>query len=438
MAVFMLVLFQIYSLLLIGFYSLVTGKNIQAGLEGMQRETAAQNGEIVAGIAERSDDMEAIESFLDHYAADNQMGIAMYDDVGRLVYEVSYRDGLFGYKAKDFVILKGRIQYALEMNYRINISSLREAGAFSSIRNFSLGLMGLMFLLLLYYFRRTVTVPIKQIHEQVSAVTGRGDAIRIPYEADDEIGDLCRTFEDMDKRLEQSYRDQTETIEAISHDLRTPLTSIFGYMERLRSGKDTDEDKRRRYYDVIFRKTQDIYALTEDLSRYDKNSDENLEPKIESIALAPFFESLSEYYEAELQAAQVDFYSKFEGFEEVVGAFDGDQLKRVLNNLVTNALKYGGRPLTVYFEAEKSDGKLHIRFWDTGQGIPEEAYAHVFDRFWRSEKSRSRDLGGTGLGLSICKNIVEANGGTIDAFPITPRGFGIRIEWVLASEKGIS
>ena len=242
--------------------------------------------------------------------------------------------------------------------------------------------------------------------------------------SDDEIGQLCADFEEMRVHLKkeievriQYEQDLKELISNISHDIKTPLTAIKGYSEGLLDGVADTPEKQEKYLKTIFAKASDMTNLVDQLSFYTKIDTNNIPYHFEKVRVNDFFLDCVEDFRLELEL--VNFSVEYDSAvgENVRVLADREQLHRVLNNLVSNAVKYHG---------EKEQGKITIRLWeeedmvraeveDNGQGIPGNALPYVFERFYRADASRNSKQGGSGLGLAIAKRIIEEHGGSIRA-----------------------
>jgi histidine kinase len=234
---------------------------------------------------------------------------------------------------------------------------------------------------------------------------------RVAYEADDEIGELARSFNEMAARLEETEQVRRELLGTISHELRTPLTNIQGYMEGLIDGVVPEEPAT---YQRVYLEASRLARLVTDIERLSRVEAgvEPVEPKplptsrvvLESVErLRPQFEQKPLELVTELAP----------GLPRVMA--DEDKLIQVLVNLMANSFKYtpaGGR-VTVRAGAAGTQVRLEVE--DTGEGIPGEDLPHIFERFYRVDKSRSAAGGGAGIGLAVTKSLVERMGGSIRA-----------------------
>lgn len=285
-------------------------------------------------------------------------------------------------------------------------------------------LISMITLVIIYKF---ITNPLKKLSIIVNSIQYGNTLVEIPYYGQDELGLLCRNFEEMGKRLKKSEDNQQELIQAISHDVKTPLTSIIGYSKRLTEGK-VKEEKKENYYETIYKRATDLKLLLEELEDYSSiNSSSKYNKKL--INCSELFENISEELkaEAESKGAVLIYSNKID--KNLTANFDVNKIRRVFMNLVQNSLKYAGDSCDINIEGISKNRILRFEINDNGEGVPEEHINKIFDRFHRVDSSRSREKGGTGLGLAICKDIVENHGGEISAVNLRQEGFSIFIEF---------
>ncbi|HLG43101.1 MAG TPA: ATP-binding protein [Planctomycetota bacterium] len=202
-----------------------------------------------------------------------------------------------------------------------------------------------------------------------------------------------------------------EFVANVSHELRTPLSLIQGYVETLREGAIHDEARAAEFLEIIDKNVRRLSAIVADLLELSKLESSGQVAKRQTVRILTLFERVRESF-LPLAARKAQILT-FDSSDAVIEA-DPDLLERALSNLVDNALKYtpvGGK---VGVSAESEAGTFRLVVRDTGVGIPEKDLARVFERFYRVDKSRSRELGGTGLGLAIVKHIAQLHGGSVN------------------------
>lgn len=212
------------------------------------------------------------------------------------------------------------------------------------------------------------------------------------------------------EKLEQSRR---EFVANVSHELRTPLTTIKSYAEALDDGAMDDRELAQRFVSVIRNETERMIRLVTDLLHLSRLDSNQAPLRRQSTSVPEMLEEVADRFSFQMRKKSIRSTVRVEdGIKHVL--LDRDQIDQVLDNLVSNAIKYtldGGR---IEIVASRPDpGSIAIRVKDTGIGISRKDLSRIFDRFYRVDKARSRNMGGTGLGLSIAREIVKAHGGTI-------------------------
>ncbi|MCH5461643.1 HAMP domain-containing histidine kinase [Lactobacillus sp. LC28-10] len=215
---------------------------------------------------------------------------------------------------------------------------------------------------------------------------------------------------DEERRIEKS---KDELITNVSHDLRTPLTSIIGYLGLVEDRQYHSEDELLKYTNTAFNKAKQMKSLVDDLFVYTKMRQTDTPLSIATLDIGQMLEQLAASFELEAGekgiVIDIDVPDKPMHIEA-----DGERLGRVFNNLITNALKYGEGATQINLKAEQpNDDEVVINVENNGKKIPEASLSQVFERFYRVEGSRSKATGGTGLGLAIAQSIVNRHGGYI-------------------------
>ena len=271
---------------------------------------------------------------------------------------------------------------------------------------------------------------VRKLLQPVDALTRAAERVEagdftqaIDYRGEDEFSAVCAAFNRMQEHLSEEQRKnasyeraRTDLVAGISHDLRTPLTSVKGYIKGLRDGVAQTPERQRQYLEVAYRKACDMDVLLQRLFYFSRLETGNLPLLLQPADLGAFIARFAAETAPELEQAGGRFETSLSP-EPHPACIDAEQLYRVLSNLKDNALRYAGAdPLVISLAVERRGDWISLRFADNGQGVPEEALPHLFDPFWRADQARSARNGeGSGLGLYIVKYIVEAHGGTITA-----------------------
>lgn len=228
-----------------------------------------------------------------------------------------------------------------------------------------------------------------------------------------EIG-ITGTIAVLQDVTEQEEMEDTrrEFVANVSHELRTPLTTIRSYAEALEEGAIHEPQLGERFVGVIRNETERMIRLVTDLLHLSRLDSNEALLRVQSVNVEELLEDVADRFSFQMQEKRI---TKRVGIEQGIGAImlDRDQMDQVLDNLVSNALKYTPEGGSIVIEARRSGEWLAISVQDTGIGIRKKDIDRIFERFYRVDKARSRNMGGTGLGLSIAREIVKAHGGTI-------------------------
>ena len=242
---------------------------------------------------------------------------------------------------------------------------------------------------------------------------------RIQEKGTDEIKNIAYNINYMAKEIGEKIHaeraaEQTKAdlITNVSHDLRTPLTSVMGYLGLVIQKRYRDEEEMNEYISIAFSKAERLKLLIEDLFEYTKLNNNGINLSKTPVNLAEFLYQLIEELTPLLDEHELTVYKKFES-EKLIVSVDTSKMLRVFENLLTNAIKYSYKPGEIIVGIYEKDNKAIIVFRNKGENIPKEKIKKLFDRFYRVDESRNADTGGSGLGLAISKNIVELHGGKI-------------------------
>lgn len=279
-------------------------------------------------------------------------------------------------------------------------------------------------ILLSRWIWKGVFSPVKEISIALEKVAG-GDLDyqleKEEFEGKGEIMTMAANYEDMRLRLKESRDDMMdhesvnrELISNISHDLKTPITSIKGYVEGIMDGVADTPEKMERYIRTIYNKTNDMDRLINELTLYAGIDANRIPYNFQRIKVTDYFGDCVEEVGLDLESKGIRLnYSSIIDPDTMIIA-DPEQMKRVINNIISNSVKY----------IEKADGVIDIRILDevdsvrieiedNGRGIAPRDLSRVFERFYRTDSSRNSSQGGSGIGLSIVKKIIEDHGGYI-------------------------
>lgn len=216
----------------------------------------------------------------------------------------------------------------------------------------------------------------------------------------------------MDKERE-AERSKNELITNVAHDLRTPLTSIIGYLELLSGKVEMPPEMQRKYIDIAYSKAKRLEKLIEDLFGFTKLNYGKISMHMAKVDIIKLLSQLLEESYPSFADKNLSYELQSNVPAKVITA-DGNLLARLFDNLINNAIKYGADGKRVIVKVHADDGTVRVSVTNYGYVIPADELPQVFDKFYRVEQSRSTHTGGTGLGLAIVKNIVDMHGGTIN------------------------
>jgi two-component system OmpR family sensor kinase/two-component system sensor histidine kinase BaeS len=261
------------------------------------------------------------------------------------------------------------------------------------------------------------------IYAARAVATGKLDT-RIPTEGPQDLRSLSESFNEMATSLERSDRERRDMLADVAHELRTPLSVIRGRLEGIVDGIYSENGPQ---VSMALEQTYVLQRLVDDLRLLTLAETRQLPFDKRDVNLGNVIDSAIEMFSAEAQEKNISlsFNEKNGNLSALV---DPQRFEQVISNLVGNAIRYipdGGK---VWVTANEMAEGLKITVNDNGEGIPVEDLPYIFDRFWRKEKSRARLSGGTGLGLAITKQLVEAQGGTIEARNLSEGGLQVVVE----------
>lgn len=273
-----------------------------------------------------------------------------------------------------------------------------------------------------YLLKKSIIFPLESLGEVMEELK-EGELVAKPIERAEhtakEIQQLTENFENMRDALIESIKEQRnlennrkELIASISHDLKTPITSILGYVEGLQEGVADTQQKQEKYLQTIHTKSLALNHLIEELFLYSKLDAEAISFHYERINLVQFLQHIVE----ELQLMDRQLSIRMQTTEDYLYvAIDRMQMNRAIMNLIENSMKFkkDDEPLTILLDVYRDGSSIILRVVDNGQGIPKKQLPYVFDRFYRGEEARTTDTGGSGLGLAIVQQIIEKHGGNV-------------------------
>ena len=303
-------------------------------------------------------------------------------------------------------------------------------------------IMFLTALLITMGISRSIIQPIREV-QKASRQVRDGN---LDYELnikDHEFRPLCDDFNQMRMRLKESERikaqadaDNQELISNISHDLKTPLTAVKGYVEGLLDNIADTPERREKYLTTIYNKTIDMQRLIDELTFYSRVDTNRIPYHFVPLPIADFFRDCADETELDLTSRGMKLEFSCEIEDDVLVMADPEQMRRVLNNIIGNSVKYMDKPNgAVGIHLWRDEQKVYAELMDNGPGISEEALPYIFDRFYRADAARNQNQAGSGIGLSIVQKVVEDHGGAVYASSTPGEGTKITIELAILKEN---
>lgn len=297
------------------------------------------------------------------------------------------------------------------------------------------------------YVYKEIVRPISELNVAMKKIAEGNLDYRMENKYDSEMGEVFNNYEEMRLKLKESTTEMMENeehnrelVSNISHDLKTPITSIKGYVEGIMDGVADTPEKMDRYIKTIYNKANDMDRLINELTIYSKIDNNRILYNFQRINVSEYFEDCVDEVGLDLESKNIKL--NFDNLipDDTIVIADPEQMKRVINNIIGNSIKYMDKDLT------KEQGMIEIRLLDdidsirieiedNGRGIAARDLGRIFERFYRTDASRNSSRGGSGIGLSIVKKIIEDHGGYIWA--TSKEGEGTCMHFVLRKYKEV-
>lgn len=287
------------------------------------------------------------------------------------------------------------------------------------------------------FLKKDILNPLAALHESSRRILKGDFSYEIKYDYDTEIGLFCHDFEAMrdelmfSKQKELSIKvNEKELLACLSHDIKTPLTAIHGYVSGIKDGIVKDRAGIENYCTIILNRIKMLTKLLEDILEHSKAELNKMDIVLSEFYSDDFFKDIIEDLSVEVKSKGLHFAAP-DKIPALLLNGDKKRLSQVMYNLVSNSIKYSKEQgtISIYFENTIDYLKIYIK--DTGIGISSADIPYIFNKFYRAEKCRSQSIPGSGLGLSISKYIVDAHGGFINCIESSSNGtticFGLPI-----------
>ena len=268
---------------------------------------------------------------------------------------------------------------------------------------------------------RSIAVPLVKLKKATQNIKEGNLDFVLDVEGNDKFSELCQDFEEMRRRLKESTEEKNliekenkELISNISHDLKTPITAVKGYIEGIMDGVADTPEKMDRYVRTIYNKTNEMDHLINELTFYSKIDTNRIPYTFSKLNVEDYFADCAEEVGLELETQGIELVYANYVEKDVMVIADGEQIRRVIHNIISNAIKYMDKPKGIIQIRIKDVGDfIQIEIEDNGKGIGPKDLPYIFDRFYRTDVSRNSSKGGSGIGLSIVKKILEDHGGKV-------------------------
>ena len=271
---------------------------------------------------------------------------------------------------------------------------------------------------------RSVATPLVKLRKATQNIKDGNLDFVLDVEGADEFAELCRDFEEMRRRLKESAeeklvldKENKELISNIYHDLKTPITAVKGYVEGIMDGVADTPEKMDRYVRTIYNKTVEMDHLINELTFYSKIDTNRIPYTFSKLNVEDYFSDCAEEVGLELETRGIQLcYANYVDSDVQVIA-DGEQIRRVIHNIISNAIKYmdkgKGMKGIIQIRVKDVGDFVQVEIEDNGKGIAAKDLPYIFDRFYRTDVSRNSAKGGSGIGLSIVRKILEDHGGKV-------------------------
>ena len=294
-------------------------------------------------------------------------------------------------------------------------------------------LIALGVILLSILLSRVLTAQITDLLSAIRKVREGAYSHRAAVKGSDEIGQIAAEFNSLTDRLQTTEDARRRFVSDASHELKTPLAGIRLLTDSILQTGDIDPDTTREFVGDIGREAERLTRITENLLRLTRLDSGAVQP-VAPVKVAPVLERVARMLA--ILAREKNVTLTYEAAENTVALATEDDVHQILYNLMDNGIKYSGTDGFVHAAARVEDDWVVMTVEDNGIGIPEDDLPHIFERFYRVDKMRSRAIGGTGLGLSIVKDTVESRGGRITAAARESGGTVFTVRLPRAQEGG--
>lgn len=412
-----LLAFTLNIILLIGYYELNLAEKLAMEINGKQLELDNKL-DYIAKIISENNNINNINDILNNYEGLNEICIYVEDSYGNIVYEKNnYNQIELKLTSVEMVNIDGKV-YMVKLINPLKINSVIQIPVAKKLLKAEIIIIAIILLVSTTIIYIKIVKPI--LHLQTDIDNYKHGIKPIRTNRCDEIGMLKNNFVELTEAIDNEKEKKNKMIASISHDIKTPLTSIMGYSERLKN-KDIQKERRDRYIEIIYSKSQNIKELIDEFDNY---LSYNLESSIkkQQTTIKRLSDIIKEEYQYELNHIGIDFNIESDCHEALIN-IDKSKIRRVFGNIIENSIKHmenEDKKIEVYFK-DKGES-IEVSISDNGSGVNESEINKIFEALYTSDKSRKV----AGLGLSICKSAIEGHGGRIWAENNTYGGLTVK------------
>jgi signal transduction histidine kinase len=327
------------------------------------------------------------------------------------------------YKVRGYVIIHKSESYIVSF-----------ANGLSAISYETLALLFVAAFIVLILFTYVVYIPIRKITQGADQYAAGNFNAKIDVHSNDEIGYLAASLNYMANELNTLEEDQKKFVSNVSHDFRSPLTSIKGYVEAMLDGTIPPE-MQGKYLNIILFETERLNKLTQSLLELNKYGSHGIMLDISKFDINHTIRMTAQTFEGVCKEKHISFDLILSG-EKLYVTADMSKIQQVLYNLIDNAIKFSHHDSVITIETTEKNDKVFVSVKDSGIGIPSDSINKIWDRFYKTDLSRGKDKKGTGLGLAIVKEIIQAHEQNINC--ISTEGVGTEFIFTLPMEAGAS
>lgn len=399
--------------------------NIDAGIVVLKNSNEIYVSETIDGFN--------YEQYLNNFGKNTAMSTRYSNDAENELHLVEQRDFYFSDGSQGSVAIMLKVDTIIDQINRISLI----------VGFIVIAILIIIHRLITYFISKGIVDPLNKLRVAANEIKEGNLDYQVSINSNDEVGDLYQAFEEMRKRLKESLVQQQqyeenrkELISNISHDLRTPITSINGYIQGIKDGIADTPEKLKRYINTISTKAEDMDKLIEELFLFSKLDLKSLPFNFQKLNITEYMKDCVDEISFDLNKNSIELYFEYDDKAIFVKA-DAQQLKRVIMNIITNATKYldKSRKGSLKISLKENDKEMLVSISDNGIGMSKGILPHIFDRFYRGDSSRNTTTGGSGLGLAISKSIIEEHCGIIWAESILEKG--TTIYFTLPKSNGV-